>query len=101
MSDLTEFLLARIAEDKETARFSESLYGAGSSLYVAGHDPARVLDECAAKWLLVEDHAEYAEDMATAPSDFAAGRLFMARLALARLAAVYSDHSDYRQEWAP
>jgi hypothetical protein len=113
MSDLTEFLLARIADDEALARASHPhakwwvdgpaeksgmwwVYDAGAKFkrredaqFVAHHDPARVLAECAAKRHIVEwasDEVEwvvYGDDM------------------LRALAAVYADHPDYRDEWKP
>lgn len=84
---LTEFLLARIAEDEGMLwRFSE-------------WSKARVLAECEAKRRIVEDCEEYAADHRTAPSDFARGRRHAALLAATRLAAVYADHPDYDQGW--
>lgn len=52
--------------------------------HIARHDPARVLRECAAKRELVDAwHDEHG-----------GGHV------LKTLAAVYSDHPDYRQEWS-
>lgn len=81
MSDLTEFLLARIAEDEAgavaaqrriaswakadvgpwiTARQIAEQVGPGAVLdaFIARHDPARVLAECQAKRRIVEWHGE-------------------------------------------
>lgn len=62
---LTEFLLARIAEDEQRAAYAESRDGNLSDHDTAGwwlghyqhytrHDPARVLRECEAKRRIVE-----------------------------------------------
>lgn len=84
MADLAEFLLARIAEDKEVAGgslpprkwaykaygnrlggqvlgISEDWRGTGFqqvSEHIARHDPARVLAECEAKRRIVESHED-------------------------------------------
>lgn len=71
--DLTDFLLARIAEDEKTARAAEGhrtfdgtgiVVGRRESVtlpstvaaHIARHDPARVLADCAAKRAIVELH---------------------------------------------
>lgn len=78
--------------------------------HIARHDPARALREVTAKrarlamWhealtemdrLLADDDAEKIEQ------GRAIGRQEAARAAVKHDAAVYSDHPDYRQEWAP
>jgi hypothetical protein len=107
---LTEFLLARIAEDELTA------YGGGNwPAYVqdayAGapvtpfNAEARLLADCAAKRALVERHGgehvcedglagrawdDDLEDIVEAPCDD-----------LRILGAVYADHPDYDEAWRP
>ena len=105
MSDLTEFLLARVAEDE--ARSSEWTYTQDLGIrtrivrFHPGAGSARVWAECEAKRRIVEDQAVYAHDLKVEQTPFAEGRLFMATLAVARLAAVYADHPGYREEWRP
>ena len=97
---LTEFLLARIAEDEAVAQdHAPEEYPDGVAVGVFGWsdmelltiNPARVLAECAAKRRIVEradrmtDDDEFEQD---------GWRL------LGTLASVYADHPDYRQEWA-
>ena len=77
---LTEFLLARIAEDEDEAEDNEPYWGGWSSAH-----EARVLAECEAKRRIVEELSH----------DGLGPREWMLRV----LAAVYSDHPDYRQEW--
>lgn len=95
--------------------------------FIARHDPARVLAECAAKraiikqheeWpVLVEKKPEFRED-ATDPQNMAyrvtqemawlTEREYVKRFGveapttnmILALATVYADHPDYRQEWA-
>lgn len=121
MSDLTDFLLERIAEDEEYARAAASassrewlarsyrvvtadLFEVGelavpTSAHVARHDPARVLAECEAKRRIVElhnvgDHTCQGPEHATWAPDCHTLR------ALALPYADHPDHPDYREEWA-
>lgn len=101
---LTEFLYARIAEDEEMAvtvrevgreRHGRDYEGDVNGL---GFDdvgtvlatPARLLAECRAKRRTLE---EYHEAYGGAVDGLGQVVLF--------LAAVYADHPDYQQEWAP
>lgn len=93
---LTEFLLARIAEDKAVARSIDAdpygvfkLHGGRRLQWVAmgfdrpwqsGRD--RILAECDAKRAIV-------------------GTGEFATHAMKCVAAVYADHPDYQGEWAP
>ena len=65
--------------------------------FIADHDPARVLREVAAKRAILAEHAAGADpcdvhdaSLRTIPCD-----------TVLHIAAVWSDHDDYRQEWAP
>lgn len=55
MSSLVEFLLARIGEDEEPARYLLPMYPQPTG--VAKHDAARVLRECKAKRAIVAGHS--------------------------------------------
>ncbi|HEY3718300.1 MAG TPA: DUF6221 family protein [Jatrophihabitantaceae bacterium] len=91
MSDLTEFLLARIAEDEQGAhaihdrredRFSEpDMQGIDCACGV----PARVLAFCVAARTIIADYD---------PIEHPTGPLHA-------LAGIWSDHPDFRQEWRP
>jgi hypothetical protein len=84
---ITEFLEARIADDEGLA--TEALPGEPSVWGARGwYDPARVLAECAAKRAIIE--TQPVSKIAALPNPFI----------LRALAAVYSGHPDYRQEWA-
>lgn len=101
MSGLTEFLRARLDEDKQAARRAldwwDSDREAGyfewpsreASTHVARHDPARVLREVEAKRRMLDDvwggpdHEEMWDHHV--------------RL----LALPYAQHPGYRPEWAP
>ncbi len=126
MTTLTDFLLARIAEDEVAANAAhrESMRGhagpgyvrsivawAAQAKEVRGHEliermtPARVLARCEADRRIVELAAE-----ATALGDeLAHERRYGPRrdtpdvghLILCALALPYADHPDYREEWKP
>lgn len=102
---LTEFLLARIAEDEAVAHaathevaIAEDRYSWASVDFNATEnaehgrrwEPERVLAECEAKRRIVAE-LDNAEDDDT----------FYGWRAIAHLAAVYADHPDYRGEWKP
>ena len=120
---LTEFLLARIAEDEVVARLAQSViagtdgdwqdvtqpltlaktlagelwaqkYGYAYE-HIARHDPARVLAECEAKRRIVEAHRKQVED------DDPRAWIVASQIALRSLAAVYADHPDYDEAWRP
>ena len=96
---ITEFLLARIAEDEKQAR-KHLADTVGWGDYVG-----RVLDECAAKRAIIESHANISK-AAEERNPMMAQALVMqgmkegTRIALASLAAVYASHPDYQQEWS-
>jgi len=120
--DLAAFLAARLDEDENRARAAQAEWDSPSVRYewedlpdevfahARTHDPARVLREVAAKRAILELHhirrigtwpvcthcrpvdPEYTDDLTSEP--------WPCRT-LRALAAVYSDHPGYRQEWAP
>ncbi|MBJ8342797.1 hypothetical protein JGU71_28295 [Antrihabitans sp. YC3-6] len=57
--------------------------------FIARHDPARVLRECAAKRATIAAFRDWLPDYDDSVHE-----------ALAPMAAIYSDHPDYREEWA-
>jgi hypothetical protein len=111
--NITEFLLARVAEDEaENADYAklEDDDARGWAIAYA----QRVLAECAAKRTILEDHepVDYSgigmaspnacvlcgaernmHDWEWIPNSFPCNTV-------RGLASVYSDHPDYRQEWA-
>lgn len=114
---LTEFLLARIAEDEaaasECARATErepvSLratdgQATSSALSAMEHivrwDTRRVMAECEAKRRIVETHNE-AESWYADNPHAAAGELDGLVTALKALALPYADHPDYDEKWRP
>lgn len=72
MSDLTEFLLARIAEDETDHRRQ-----------VEAEARRRVVEQCQESDI------------------YGPGAAFLCRHIPALLALPYVDHPDYRQEWMP
>ena len=103
MMTLTEFLLARIAEDQADAELAirnqepGEPWGCdtvpGEGLQLARWSPARVLAECEAKRQIVNR-----SKMLTAAT-YASGIAFAEILTL--LALPYTDHPDYDEEWRP
>lgn len=119
---LTEFLLARIAEDETGARKAFDFHGDknhGSRHYGAGFDydclectmdapfrPSRVLAECKAKRQIVEQHLWLYNDLNAGPTCFTCwhrngleGPGVWPCPTLRALAAVYADHDGYQEEW--
>lgn len=87
MSDLTEFLLARLAEDEAVAQRMIDYRPSGYGLAVpeGDYDPLRVLAEVEAKRRIVRERNDEGD----------------LQIVLQHLAAVYSDHPDYDEEWKP
>jgi hypothetical protein len=105
---LTDFLLARIAEDEAVAREktmqtpmdcalewdSDRDYGERYLMV----DPARVLAECEARRRIVER----AEHLHNPEGDTGVAAAFGEAVYIcAILAAVYADHPDYDEAWRP
>jgi hypothetical protein len=102
VSELAEFLLARITEDEELAKrgynvtVEWSIYpptgvSVDPRLGPGWFQPSRVLAECAAKRLVLqwEDHEGQGFP-----------RFFVDHMHRA-FALPYADHPDYREEWRP
>jgi hypothetical protein len=98
--DLSEFVLARIAEDKRAAHDGDQRTGGG----------ADVLADCAARLRLVQVCRETGPDMAflgarpRGMADFflsPSNQHQLAALTLALLALPYAGHHDYRGVWRP
>lgn len=120
MDDLTAFLAARLDEDEAALGYVEPgpwtssgpYVGSASGIiaqarhtetgaHIARHDPARVLREVEAKRAMLALHNAFSN-----PASLVERALWPsireALLCILRdAAAVYSDHPDYRQEWAP
>ncbi len=109
MTTLTDFLLARIAEDEDEARTLLPIYdglvaGLKSPMitqlalapHFARHDPARVLAECDAKRRIIERWVHQAEIHLQVDLEQTHGWWTLCLLALP-----YADHPHYRPEWRP
>lgn len=115
---ITEFLLARIAEDEAAVeQLTHVFHSAGTQMYVKESwimsplRKERFLAECAAKRAIVELHSPVKDD--GWKSGAAHGNLWCGSCGsiddspepfpcdtLKALAAVYASHPDYRQEWS-
>lgn len=100
---IIEFLEARIAEDmEEAAWYGNTEYFEGG--WTKAHT-GRVLRECAAKRAIIGSQqscvAAEAKEGDLGPKLVARGMHVGLELSMKFLAAVYSDHPDYQQEWAP
>ena len=122
MADLIAFLKARLDEDEATAKASvmpewiisesgefgyivaavgtettgESIADAWQedvAVHIARHDPARVLREVEAKRAMLAELTRW-------PFDYRPGCNDPIRLFVHLLAAPYSDHPDWRAQWA-
>lgn len=113
---LTEFLLARIAEDEERANFVQrQIEGNNQTPFepwmLSWHDeydllciePSRALAECRAKGRIVAFAMEFrkAADKEADPVRKLLGEAMAesAEDALASIAMAYADHPDFREEW--
>jgi|SRR5450756_2472930 len=105
MNELTDFLLARIAEDEEMA-------GSGWGRPVPGRwcrsdegrsilTPQAILAECESKRRIVMEFEQVHADYRIAPTPMMEGQRFGLAKAVAALAEVYTDHPDYQEDWKP
>jgi len=113
VTDLPDFLLARIAEDEAlaTAVNPDPVIRTSDSAVVAFLDAwhaDRVLAECAAKRRLVElAKAADAKDKSIPREDVKQSTMILVGtidgLVLAMMCAAlpYADHPDWREEWKP
>lgn len=103
--DLAEFLAARLGEDEAAANderiwfgpFPEAIKESEGELII---QKERVLAEVAAKRAILARHAE-AQGWSYPPGDGDEAVQDELVTVVRHLAAVYSDHPDYRQEWKP
>lgn len=106
MSELVAFLLARITEDETGANDADEFHrahGAWCDLIVAADhvDPrctcdlqTRIHAECEAKRRIVREH-----EPATDPCEGTFGPPGSPCFTLRYMAAVYTEHPDFRGEW--
>ena len=99
---ITEFLLARFAEDEEKARnllgvleeWHETHAWAAFQFWLPSQ--RRLIADCEAKRQIVQDCAP-----GYGAGDYYAGKDSLHAEVLMRLALPYAGHPDYRQEWRP
>lgn len=106
MSTVTEFLLARIADQIATAREVRATK-AEDGPHPAGPDPAslwlawQTIADCEAKLRIIARHTPV--EFLDAPGEFGCAvsptRGVWPCADLLDLAAVNADHADYREEW--
>ncbi|MGZ4574770.1 MAG: DUF6221 family protein [Mycobacteriaceae bacterium] len=97
---ITEFLLARIAEQKAMVRDPRYIWSLDHPEIGA---PEKVLAECEAKRQIVEGHAENDDPCAIKDGDWpdAWGDEPWPCRTIRNLASIYAGHPDYREEWRP
>lgn len=109
---LTDFLLARIAEDEAVAREPHESVRAvrvtdmervewDDSCGYARLGLGRILAECEAKRRIVAMHTEVERSINEEWSESEEGEMSAAWAAMTHLAAVYADHPDYDEAWRP
>lgn len=115
MSELIEFLRARLDEDEQVARAADEDYLLALSMHVsvAVRDagfmqdflPSRVLREIEAKRAILAQeeearaHYDHIKSSATYPVETSIGHVVALATVIRHLASVYSDHPDYRDTW--
>jgi len=124
VSDLVEFLLARIVEDEAAARACWGDDQAGwwhhtggehvadddgatvceavmsdEAVHIARWDPARILAECAAKRAIIARCCRVCDELDVHPNGLVSARAVLARQVLADLAQPYADHPEFNQPW--
>ena len=113
-ADLVAFLNARLDEDEAHARRGEEVFAAGwpdyqtfdspeltdAGRYLDHFGPARVLREVEAKRAILAEHQAVCKlaDLTGQEIGFLG---WYREWVLKNVAAVYSDHPDYRPEWKP
>ena len=115
--DLTDFLLARIAEDEAramTQRNQRAAFRSGGWMFKAEdveaagvliYRPARVLAECEAKRQAIKDawgdHLQIESEWGSCRGQAALEAANDYPGVVQWLASVYADHADYCDEWRP
>jgi hypothetical protein len=109
MTELAQFLLARIAEDERAARDvrpgprTVRTNAPDVKQYLTIWHPDRALAECEAKRRIVEQTHEINRMDDLIEEHFGRGeeKLRAGQLLLMTLALPYADHPDYREQWRP
>lgn len=98
---ITEFLLARIAEDEADA-INRVVLRTEDRRSLTAYDAEKMHSECAAKRAIVEAHEAYAQESIESTGIAFVGARVGQQVTgdiLRALAAVYADHPLYRDEW--
>lgn len=112
--NITDFLLARIAEDEEAAREAVALrahmaldpgpnadvgwdHTADGPAVIVG--PEWMMAECEAKRRIVEDYDALNADYSVTRESQTEARRYQALVSVAQLATAYDDHPDYDEAW--
>lgn len=107
MTTLTDFLLARIAEDEARARRTLVLWHSNGGMldlsrYVG---PTQTMAECEAKRHIIELHYSWALEVARCPAPpfgpILEAKVVGAETFLRVLARVYKGHPDFDTRWLP
>ena len=111
MSDLTAFLSARLDEAEAAANEIHRPCVCGSvdrdgefdpdPIWCSCDYPARVLRDVKAKRKILAEYKPAARFDGPGEPEYAYGWAEGLGMAVRALAAVYSDHEDYRPEWQP
>lgn len=102
---LTEFLLARVAEDEAQARTEQILrngfpyYSTEATAFERHLGPARVLADCEAKRRIVAAFQLRDEQGRLRGGEVFGYHATGLAVAIRCLAEAYADHPDYRAEW--
>jgi hypothetical protein len=102
MDDLIAFITARLDEDE--ADIDTRDHDSGQCDYLRGvHlEPERALREVAAKRAILKQYQDSRNLLSKQETyDLVRAGVAALRVAVMFLATVWSDHPDYRQEWAP
>ena len=102
MDVLIAFVKARLDEDETQLNESLTYRGAGCARPGLHFDPPRALREVAAKRLALDLYKEFSKKSESLSGHIVSPAIAEALRAVIRAdAAVWSDHPDYRPEWAP
>ncbi|MCL7377452.1 DUF6221 family protein [Streptomyces sp. 35G-GA-8] len=115
MDELLAFLRARLDEGERTAREADPDLSAvftriecfdtemaADERHIMAHRPARVLREIEAHRTTVDEYdIALGAPAATDQAAYWKGHTETLREVCQRIATVYADHSDYREEWRP
>jgi Family of unknown function (DUF6221) len=112
VTDLIEFLKARLAEDEQVARAADGLpdvevsYSSQAAqraqyAFLERYDPPRMLVEIKAKRWMIDEAERKARTLEERPTPGGLGVALHMRTALRHLALPYADHPDYDEAWRP